>query len=76
MKKLFFETRDEWRQWLASNYDKSDEVWLVYYKKDTGKDCLDYGASVEEALCFGWVDSLIKKLDEDSICPKIYSQKR
>lgn len=50
---------------MAENYDREDEIWLVYYKKTTGKPSIPYGASVEEALCYGWVDSLIKKLDEE-----------
>lgn len=65
MKQLFFETRQAWRQWLAEHHDQETEVWLVYYKKGSGKASIAYGASVEEALCYGWVDSLIKKLDEE-----------
>lgn len=65
MNKIAVANRAEWRKWLSENHDKEQEVWLVYYKKGTGKSSIGYGASVEEALCFGWVDSLIKKLDED-----------
>jgi uncharacterized protein YdeI (YjbR/CyaY-like superfamily) len=75
MKQLFFETRDAWRQWLAANHDQETEVWLVYYKKETGKPSIPYGASVEEALCYGWVDSLIKKLDEEKYAHKFTPRK-
>lgn len=65
MNTLTVTNRTEWREWLSKNHDEEGEVWLVYYKKGTGESSIEYGASVEEALCFGWVDSLIKKLDED-----------
>jgi uncharacterized protein YdeI (YjbR/CyaY-like superfamily) len=58
-------TRKAWRDWLAKNYDKSSGVWFVYFKKHTGKPRVSYDEAVEEALCFGWVDSLPRKLDED-----------
>lgn len=70
MKILEVRNREEWRAWLAANHDKEDEVWLVYHKKHTGKIAVPYGASVEEALCYGWVDSLIKKLDEERYARK------
>jgi uncharacterized protein YdeI (YjbR/CyaY-like superfamily) len=58
-------TRSEWRQWLKANHAKATGVWLVSYKKATGKSRLDYGEAVEEALCFGWVDSKPNKLDAE-----------
>jgi len=75
MKTTELKNRAEWRTWLAANHDKEIEVWLVYYKKETGKASLDYGASVEEALCYGWVDSIIKKLDETKYARKFTSRK-
>ncbi len=57
-------TRAEWRAWLADNYATSTGVWLVYFKKDSGEPQLPYGEQVEEALCFGWVDSKPNKLDD------------
>ncbi len=59
------ETREEWRGWLGQNHDKSDGVWLVSWKKAAGKPFVPYTDSVDEALCFGWVDSRPNKLDED-----------
>lgn len=58
-------TRDAWRRWLAKNHATSDGVWLVYFKKETGKPRVQYGEAVEEALCFGWIDSKSEKIDEE-----------
>jgi uncharacterized protein YdeI (YjbR/CyaY-like superfamily) len=58
-------TRAEWRRWLKKNYEKSPGAWFVYYKKHTGKPRVEYEAAVEEALCFGWIDSLARGLDEE-----------
>jgi uncharacterized protein YdeI (YjbR/CyaY-like superfamily) len=58
-------TRGEWRAWLAENHDKSKGVWFVYFKKTSGKPRVTYDEAVEEALCFGWIDSLPRKLDEE-----------
>jgi uncharacterized protein YdeI (YjbR/CyaY-like superfamily) len=70
MKELYVRNRNEWRQWLATNYDKSVGVWLVFYKKHSGTPTLQYDEAVEEALCFGWIDSIIKKRDDDSYTRK------
>ena len=58
-------TRLEWRQWLAQNHTRTEGVWLISYKKASGKPRFDYDEAVEEALCFGWVDSKPNKLDEE-----------
>ncbi len=58
-------TRAEWRQWLATNHTRATGVWLVSYKKATGKPRVEYDEAVEEALCFGWVDSKPNKLDAE-----------
>ena len=71
MEQLILKTREQWRQWLSRNHDRSDGVWLVFYKKHTGKSTLAYDDAVEEALCFGWIDSLIKKLDDDRYVRKM-----
>ncbi len=61
-----FHTADRaaWRRWLRSNYKKKPEIWLVYYRKGSGKPRIEYNDAVEEALCFGWIDSNVRKLDE------------
>ncbi|MFN8460891.1 MAG: hypothetical protein U0X93_03850 [Anaerolineales bacterium] len=62
---LHVTNRKDWRNWLKKNYKTEKDIWLVYYKKATGKLRIEYNDAVEEALCFGWIaDSTIKKLDE------------
>jgi uncharacterized protein YdeI (YjbR/CyaY-like superfamily) len=60
----------DWRNWLAKNHDREREVWLVYFKAGSGKTNIDYESSVEEALCFGWIDSIIQKIDEEKYARK------
>ena len=70
MKQLDINNREVWRAWLAANHDKESEVWLIFHKKDTGKPTIDYESAVQEALCFGWIDSIIKKIDEQRYARK------
>jgi len=58
-------TRAEWRAWLTAHHTQTEGVWLVSFKKATGKPRMEYDEAVEEALCFGWVDSKGNKLDEE-----------
>jgi uncharacterized protein YdeI (YjbR/CyaY-like superfamily) len=58
-------SRSEWRQWLAANHLRTTGVWLIAYKKATGKPRFEYDDAVEEALCFGWIDSKPNKLDAE-----------
>lgn len=62
---LYFKNRKEWRKWLEKNHSTSDGVWLIYYKKNSGKPRIPYDEAVEEALCFGWIDSKLKSVNED-----------
>lgn len=64
-KHLYLTSRKEWRDWLKKHYKSEQDVWLVYYKKHTGKPRIPYNDAVEEALCFGWIDSTVKRIDED-----------
>lgn len=64
-KTLYATNPKDWRNWLKKNYKTEKEIWLVYYKKATGKPRIGYNDAVEEALCFGWIDSIVKKLDEE-----------
>lgn len=57
--------RKAWREWLQKNYDTSLGIWLVYYKVKSGKLSIQYSEAVKEALCFGWIDSKVKSLDEE-----------
>ena len=58
-------TRTEWRAWLEQNHARTEGVWLISFKKATGKPRVEYDEAVEEALCFGWVDSKPNKLDDE-----------
>ncbi len=73
--KLYVTSRDDWRAWLRRNHDTKKEVWLIYYKKQTGKPSIPYDDSVEEALCFGWIDSIIKKIDDEKFARKFTPRK-
>ena len=63
MKQLYVTNRDQWREWLSENHATKAGIWLVFYKKETSRPTIAYEAAVEEALCFGWIDSIIKKID-------------
>jgi uncharacterized protein YdeI (YjbR/CyaY-like superfamily) len=65
METVFAADRAEWRRWLEKNGARRQEIWLVFYKKASGRPTVSYDQAVEEALCFGWVDGLKKKLDEE-----------
>jgi uncharacterized protein YdeI (YjbR/CyaY-like superfamily) len=58
-------SRGQWRDWLVAHHHQADSIWLVTYKKHAGNRYLPYDAIVEEALCFGWIDSLPRRLDAD-----------
>lgn len=55
----------QWREWLEKNHLEKDAVWVIFYKKESGQPTLSWSESVDEALCFGWIDSLKKKLDDE-----------
>jgi len=67
--------RESWRRWLDRNHDRARGVWLVYYKPHTRRPTVAYGESVEEALCFGWVDNLIRKLDDNRYARRFMPRK-
>jgi len=64
MKTLSVETLDAWRDWLDEHHASEPEIWLVFHKQHTGVASIDYKAALDEALCFGWVDSLVKRIDD------------
>lgn len=61
---MYFASREAWRAWLEVNFETEDEVWFVFPLKASGRKSVTYNDAVEEALCFGWIDSTIKSLDE------------
>ena len=74
-KSLHVTSRAAWRAWLERNHRRKTEVWLVFFKAHTGKPRVEYDDAVEEALCFGWVDSLVKRLDEERYAQKFTPRK-
>jgi uncharacterized protein YdeI (YjbR/CyaY-like superfamily) len=65
----------EWRAWLAAHHDQETEIWLVFWKKHTGRPCVSYEDALDEALCFGWVDSLVRRLDDNRYARKFTPRK-
>lgn len=65
MEPRLFKTAAAWRAWLARNGGRAKEIWLAYYKKGTGKRSVTYSEALDEALCFGWIDSTVRRLDEE-----------
>jgi uncharacterized protein YdeI (YjbR/CyaY-like superfamily) len=63
-KTLYVTSRADWRAWLAKHHTVEKEIWLIMYRKDTGQPSIPYDHAVEEALCYGWIDGLVKKMDE------------
>ncbi len=69
------QNRAEWRKWLEEHYDSDSEIWLVFHKRHTGVPSIGYDDAVEEALCFGWIDSLVRRLDEARYARKFTPRK-
>ena len=74
-KTLYAKNRKEWRAWLAKHHKTAPEIWLIYYKKESGKPRVPYNDAVEEALCYGWIDSLLKPIDARKYAQR-YSPRR
>ena len=68
-------TRGQWRKWLEKNHSTAPGIWMIYYKKETGKRKFDMAEAVEEALCFGWIDSVAQKLDDERTMQKFTPRK-
>ena len=68
---IYFPNKEEFRNWLQKHHGTSPGIWLVFYKKHIKTDCIKYDEALEEALCFGWIDSIIKKIDDDKYARKI-----
>ncbi|MGY4884046.1 MAG: YdeI/OmpD-associated family protein [Nanobdellota archaeon] len=73
---LYVTDREKWRKWLANNYDKKKEIWLVFYNKASGKSRIPYNDAVEEALCYGWIDGIVKKMDEDRFAQRFSPRRK
>jgi len=68
--KLYVTNRNDWRKWLAKNHKKQKEIWLIYYRKETKKPRIPYDDAVLEALAYGWIDSIVKKVDNESFAQR------
>ena len=72
---LYITNPKDWRDWLKKNYQTESGIWLVYPKKATGKPRIEYNDAVEQALCFGWIDSIVKTLDEENTVQRFSPRK-
>jgi hypothetical protein len=75
VKTFVAQTAEQWRTWLDEHHDSESEVWLIFYKLHTGVRSIAYLDALDEALCFGWVDSLVKRLDESRYARKFTPRK-
>ena len=76
MQPLFFKTQSELRKWFQQNYLKETEAWIGFYNKKSKKQSITWKQLVDEALCFGWIDGIRKKIDEDSYCNRITPRRK
>ncbi len=74
-KTLYVTSRKQWRSWLAKNHAKEKEIWLIYPRKLSGKPRILYNCAVEEALCYGWIDSNLKGIDEEKFAQRFTPRK-
>jgi len=75
-KTLYVTNRKQWRSWLSKHHKTAKDIWLIYYNKQSGRRRIPYNHAVEEALCYGWIDSLAKPRDEESWVQRFSPRKR
>jgi uncharacterized protein YdeI (YjbR/CyaY-like superfamily) len=75
LKTLDVRTIEQWREWLARHHDSESEIWLVFHKRHSGRPSIIYLEALDEALCVGWIDSLVKRLDDDRYARKFTPRK-
>jgi uncharacterized protein YdeI (YjbR/CyaY-like superfamily) len=73
---LYLATRAAWRDWLEKHHESEAAIWLIYYKKHSGRPRIPYDHAVEEALCYGWIDSTIQRLDEDRFAQRFTPRRK
>ena len=76
MNVLFFKSSSELRNWFQKNYLKEQEAWIGFYNKKSEKQSITWTQLVDEALCFGWIDGIRKKIDADSYCNRITPRRK
>lgn len=74
-KTLYVTKREDWRYWLEEHYKSEKDIWLIYYRKQSGLLRIPYNDAVEEALCFGWIDSMIKSVDQEQYAQRFSPRK-
>ena len=74
-KTLYITNRKDWHSWLQKNHNKEKEIWLIYYRKSSNKPRILYNSAVEEALCYGWIDSIIKNIDKEKFAQRFSPRK-
>ncbi len=75
MNPKFFPTQSDFRRWLEDNHEQETEIIVGYYKVGSGKSSMTWSESVDEALCFGWIDGVRRKVDEESYCIRFTPRK-
>jgi uncharacterized protein YdeI (YjbR/CyaY-like superfamily) len=75
MKTFDPQTVQRWRKWLADHHGSESEVWVIFHKRHTEKPSVDYLEALDEALCYGWIDSLVKRIDDDRFARKFTPRK-
>jgi uncharacterized protein YdeI (YjbR/CyaY-like superfamily) len=75
-KTLYVTQRKDWRSWLQKNYNQEKEIWLIYYRKSSGKPRIPYNDAVEEALCYGWIDSILKRVDKEKFAQRFTPRRK
>jgi uncharacterized protein YdeI (YjbR/CyaY-like superfamily) len=75
-KTLYLTSRAKWRAWLARNHKTENEIWLIYFRKETGKPRISYDDAVLEALCFGWIDSIEKRIDDERFAQRFSPRRK
>ncbi len=75
-KTLYVTTRKKWRTWLSQHHATEPDIWLIFYKKDSGKPRISYDDAVLEALAFGWIDSIVKKVDDTSFAQRFSPRRK
>lgn len=75
-KTIYVTDKKQWRSWLAKNHKTQKEIWLIYYKISSGKKRIPYNDAVEEALCYGWIDSILKRIDENSFAQRFSPRRK
>ncbi len=75
MKTFYAKDRNAWRAWLRKNSKSANEIWLVFYKKNSGKRSISFSDALDEALCFGWIDALVRSIDQSRYAQRFVPRK-